>query len=325
MADTSTGVPSAEVAFDCDVLDSDEASLVVKQRLGQIIYVQVLSGSLPSYLSNVLVHSYGSWPHHTLIGRPAAGAFRPTPAELSVPAGRTYTVTVLASLSPLGKIRPYLREALDPPARLAPTAVPVAVEGFPYGYGFRTLAGRLRVAPGSSTESDLEARLTDMRQLQTEAIFRAMAIRRQVAQSKPGVAIDLLLGALEDEAEHVRGMAAYDLRPFAARLPLAPFLAAIEDKRVPNAAACLAAAYVFAAHPDEVPIEALLDLYHHMSLGVERPIIQAVVVSAMGRLGERTTAEVTELLTDIVHGSGPVQDVRVREQASIALRGHGLP
>ncbi len=130
---------TAHVPFECTVLDADEAPFRVQQRWGVVVYVRVISGTLPATLPNILIAPYG-W----LIARPATGAFAPVAASLSVPAGRTYAVTMLARLPPLAGMRPYLRGGLHPPTDLDPMAVPVALEGLPDG--FRAIAGKLQAA-----------------------------------------------------------------------------------------------------------------------------------------------------------------------------------
>jgi hypothetical protein len=306
---------TVHVPFECTVLDADEAPLRVQQRWGVVVYVRVISGTLPATLPNILIAPYG-W----LIARPAKGAFAPVAASLSVPAGRTYAVTMLARLPPLAGMRPYLRGGLHPPTDLDPMAVPVALEGLPDG--FRAIAGKLQAASKrrdvvAPTREALAIQLNHIRQA---ASTRSMALRNHVAQSTTDTAIEQLLEALADEIADVRETAAHALQPFAARLPIAPFLAAIRDKRALNFAWCLAAAFVFAAHPDEVPIEALLDLYHNMSPKQwPRPLVQVVVVRAMGRLGDRAPDEVIDLLASILQERRAIHDIRVRRQAAIAL------
>src|SRR5260370_22483849 len=101
---------TAHVPFECTVLDADEAPFRVQQRWGVVVYVRVISGTLPAALPNILIGPY-AW----LIARPAKGAFAPVAATLSVPAGRTYSVTTLASLPLLAGMRTYLRGSLPPP------------------------------------------------------------------------------------------------------------------------------------------------------------------------------------------------------------------
>lgn len=321
MTDTSATFVSTPPVFVARVLDADAAPLIVKGRAGVIVYVQVVVGTLPSAVRNVLVRT-DSWPWvGTLYGRPEKGAFAPTAARLAVPAGRTYPVAVLASLPALGTMRPYLRAGLNPPPHLDPTAVPVALEGLPRH--FRATAGQLSAmgAPGGRTEVDRHALTAQLQRITTEAQVAAMALPSAQRGADPHHApeVERILDALGDEREAVRDAAAYRLQPFAAQLPLAPFLAAIQDKRDLNAAACLAAATVFAAHPDEVPVDALLDLYHHMGAGVHVERVHMAVVQAFGRLGARASVEVIELLSSILQDQRAHHGIGVRMLAANAL------
>jgi hypothetical protein len=321
MTDTSATSLSTPPAFVAGVLDADAAPLIIKGCAGVVVYVHVLTGALPSAVRNVLVRTDG-WPWvSTLYGRPEKGAFAPTAARLTVSAGRTYPVTVLASLPALGMMRPYLRAGLNPPPQLDPAAIPVALEGLPRH--FRATAGELSAvgASGDRTEVDQQELLAQLQRRTNEALLAAWQLRPPPGGevTHHATEVERVLDALGDERETVRDAAANYLRPFAARLPLAPFLAAIQDKRDLNAAACVAAATVFAAHPDEVPIEALLDLYQHMGAGVHRVLVHMVVVQAFGRLGARASVEVIELLSDTLQGRGASHDIRVRMLAANAL------
>ncbi len=321
MTDATTTSLSAPPAFVAEVLDADAAPLIVKGRAGVIVYVRMLIGTLPSAMRNVLVRADG-WPWvSTLYGRPDKGAFTPTAARLTVPAGRTYSVTVLASLPAFGTMRPYLRAGLNPPPQLDPAAEPVALEGLPRH--FRATAGQLSAVgePGGRTAVDQQALSAQLQRMTMEALYALLQLLPPPGGevTHNATEVERLLDALGDEREPVRDAAAGHLRSFAAQLPLAPFLAAIQDKRDLNAAAWLAAARVFAAHPDEVPIEALLDLYHHMGAGVHRVLVHMVVVQAFGRLGARASVEVIEVLSSILQDQRASHDIRVRQLAANAL------
>src|SRR5260370_34931223 len=95
---------TAHVPFECTVLDADEAPFRVQQRWGVVVYVRVISGTLPATLPNILIAPYG-W----LIARPATGAFAPVAASLSVPPGPTHPSTTLARLRPRPGLGPSLR------------------------------------------------------------------------------------------------------------------------------------------------------------------------------------------------------------------------
>jgi hypothetical protein len=316
MSDVSTSDESSTSAdFTCAVLDADEAVLHIKGRAGPIVYVRPLSGRLPSYVPNVLISEY--W---YLYGRPAKGTFNPTPADLTVPAGRVYAVTLLATLPPLASMRPYLRAGLNPPADIDPEAVPVALEGLPWR--FRATAGSLVSVrdPKRGGVPDREELIALAKQLQHDALEEGHALWLMSRRQQAGDTVERLLEALGDERRDVRDAAAHFIQPFAAQLPIEPFLAAIRDKRAINFAACLAAAYVFAAHPAEVPVDALLDLYHNLGskywAGTD---VKIVVVAAMGKLGARATDEVIEVLAQALKEPRAIVDIRVRRQAAIAL------
>lgn len=306
---------TAHARFACAVLDADEAPFLVQRRHGVVVYVRVSSGTLPATLTNVLIDPYGR-----LRARPAKGAFAPVAAMLSVPAGRIYSVAVLACLPPLAEMRPYLRGGLRPPPHLDPMAVPVALEGLPDG--FRAVAGTLVAVPesGDAAPPSREALAKRRHHMPVVAAMRSMDLRQYIARSDSVSAIARVIEALDDELADVRESAALALRPFAAQVPIAPFLAAITDKRALNFGWCLAAAFVFAAHPAEVPIDALLDLYHHMSPKQwPRPLVQAVALQAMGRLDNRASPEIIDLLAGILQERRAIHDIRVRRQAAIAL------
>lgn len=316
MSDVPTSDESSTSAdFTCAILDADKAVLHIKGRAGPIVYVRPLSGTLPSYVPNVLVGEY--W---YLYGRPAKGAFNPTPADLTVPSGRVYPVTLLATLPPLARMRPYLRAGLNPPPSIDLEAVPVALEGLPWR--FRATAGSLVSVrdPKRSSVPDREELIALAKQLQHDALEEDHTLWLMSRQQQTGSTLEKLLEALGDERQDLRDAAAHLIQPYAAQLPIEPFLAAIRDKREINYAACLAAAYVFAAHPDEVPISALLDLYHNLGSKYWAGTgVKIVVVAAMGRLGARATDEVIEVLTQALSEPHAIVDIRVRWQAAIAL------
>lgn len=319
MSDISAIDHIQPTTFECAVLDADEAALRIKQRVGLIVYVRLLSGTLPPYLPNVLVGPYGY-----LHGRPLKGAFAPVPARLAVPAGRSYYVTLLAALPPLHAMRSHMRSGLNPPYDLDPSAVPVALEGLPRG--FRATTGRLIAVPEQGTpEFDRLAVWSQVQEITYNGWMQARQLPKPGNQEDTSSAIEKILEALTHELEEVRDAAARALRPFAAQIPLAPFLSAIRDKRRLNHAACRAAAYIFTAHPDEVPIEALLDLYSNLELGPSRPLVQVVVIQAMGRLGDRVPDTIIDLLASIlidtqIGSEKPAShDVRVPPQAALAL------
>src|SRR5690349_8133931 len=192
--------------FECVVLDADLPIFQVKKLEGVLAYVRVLSGKLPALMRNVLVDTWGN-----LLGRPEKGAFMPSAANLVIPAGRSYPVTLLASLPPLATLRPYLRNALLPAHDLDPAALPVALGGLPQD--FRAVAGRLVSAPRSTpVEVDPMALWEAGQKAQEAGLHRAIALGDVVANNKPSLAVEHILTALTDEIEDVRFAAAYRLR-----------------------------------------------------------------------------------------------------------------
>ncbi len=323
MSDTSPNTASMPPMFEAGVLDADSASFSMKRHSGVIVYVRLLVGTLPSYTADVLVR-FESYLGNTLIGRPGQDGFKPTRARLTMPAGRSYLVTVLATLPALNNMRPHLAAGLEPAPDMDAAAVPVALEGLPIRYGthFRPTAGTLVSLgePGDGHGAEWEELLARSHHSSWFDLYARVASLRDLDGSNGDArTVDRILEALGDESEEVRLTAAYSIRTVATRLAIAPFLSAIRDKRYINVAACLAAAYVFAAHPTEVPVEALLDLYHHMGRGLHRGDIQAIVVRSMGRLGPRASTEVVELLSDILQEPHAIYDFRLRVMAARAL------
>lgn len=327
---------TAELAldFECAVLDADLPVFSIKRLEGILVYVRLLSGSLSSPMTNVVVDNSGD-----LLGRPDKGVFAPTRAQLRVPAGRTYQVVLLASLPTIGTMRQYLRHALWPPAGLDPEARPVALAGLPLH--FRATSGRL--VSSSSRPSEAMASMPTTRDL-WEAESRVVAESRHRAMALFGVwrlyptvpviqsllaargneFIETLLEALRDEIEEVRMAAAHALSMLAHRLPVGPFLEAIGDTRPLNFAACEVAAHVFAAHPEEVPVETLVNLYHSMEHSAKRPAsrayhrsdVETAALRAMGRLGARAPVQ---LLANILEEEHAIYAIDVRRAAAAAL------
>lgn len=306
--------------FACRLLDADEAGFVVKGRSGVIVYVRPISGTLPSPMRNVLVHSYAPMPWITLHGRPEKGAFVPLRATLTVPAGRSYAVTVLATLPDLDGMRPYLRVGLNPAPDIELGAIPMVLEGLPRD--FRATSGQLTSAGEAEPdgEFDHENLWAHTMQLQQDALGRAMEVAALIRRYRGDVPIEPILRTLSDEASNVRDAAAHHVSQIAHRLPWQSFLPTIRDKRQINFPALLAAAYVFAAHVDEVPIEVLFDLFHNACPKQwGHPLVQIVVVQAMGHLGDRVTPEVIELVAGILLEQRTIYDIRVRAQAAVTL------
>jgi HEAT repeat protein len=198
----------------------------------------------------------------------------------------------------------------------------VALEGLPDR--FRATAGSLVADPGAHDVAPSEAALTiRLDRIRSDAYLRSMALRILNPETATDDTVAYIVAALDDEITFVREAAAHSLHLFGDRLPLAPFLSAIRDKRALNFAWCLAAAHVFAAHADEVPIDALLDLFFNMSPNqASRSEVQFAVVQAMGRLGARATDEVVELLAGMLEhrqATHRPHDIRVRWQAANSL------
>lgn len=319
--------------FVCDVIDADESSLKVNGRYGLVIYVRLVTGVLPSSIRNFVAGK----------ARLEPGAFAPTSARLTAPAGRTYDVVLLATLPPLHAMRPALRGQMRPPASITSDAQPVVLEGLPRHEMFRPRHSLL-VATGAPETSmrdegaehtalshrqrrklarlDREFIYLRERQLQNKILhastLRSVALQTAVRERPTDVVAKMLLEALEDENSMVRGTAANLMQHVVTQLPLTPFLDMIKEKGALNEAACEAAAYAFVAHADEVPVDAVLDLYHGQ-YGASSPIIRTIACQAMGRLGERATDEVVGLLAAIVSERRAIYDIRVRRQAAISL------
>lgn len=311
--------------FVCDVIDADELSFGVKGHFGLVVYIRRTEGVLPPLITNFVAGK----------ARPTTRYVVFTPARLVVPAGRTYHVRVLAVLPPMSAMRPYLRSHLRPPSELASDVQPVILEGLEMLSRFRPREGQLIAEGAPVTEGDdgtVSSRrqrrkaLEDfrgvlfnyLRNLDSAGQQRAYTLREAARRQAPEVAAKMLYEALRDEDEHVRSTAAYWLRTVANQIPLERFLGVLHDKGIMNAAEWEATAYVYTAHANEVPVEAVLDIYNG-EYGFHSPLIHTIAVDAMGRLGERATDEVIALLANIVSEPRAMYDIRVRRQAAIAL------
>lgn len=313
------GAPIME-PFVCMLLDADDAGFVVKGRGASIAYARLLSGTLPPRMRSVLVHSDAPFPWITLHGRPEKGGFVPLRATLTVPEGRSYAVTVLATLPDLDGMRPYLRAGLNPPPGIEQGAIPLALEGLPRE--FRATSGQLTSAGDAEPEGsyDRETLWAHLMRLQQEALGRAMEVATLTRRYGRDAPVEPILHALSDEMFDVRDAAAHHMSYIAHRLPWRSFLPAVRDMRQLNFPALLAAAHVFAAHSDEVPIEVLFDLFHNACPRQwGHPLVQIVVVRAMGQLGDLVTPEAIALLAGILLEQRTIYDIRVRAQAAAAL------
>lgn len=308
---TDAGESSAD-AFECRVVAHDEAEMQYHWRLGHVVYVQVERGTLPTPPKNVLVHTNDStWRPVTLLPRPRPGELVPVPATLIVPQGRIYAVTVLCVLPPLAAMRPHLRSGFRPPADLDPTAFPLALEGLTRHFravGSRLLSG----APDPTTAEYLGEPYSNTWDQPNLAHMQAMRADRLKAADGDAQAIARLMETLTHEQERLRYVAAGELLWVADRLPVAPFLDAVEDKSEWNVDSLVLAGRVFGLHASEIPVEAVLDLYH-TDLWGDR--VQVEAVRALGYFGDRAPLDLLiDLLTTTQHTS-----LRVRAQAALAL------
>lgn len=343
------------ILFVCEALDADEyclhsfVEIEGRERnrypgAGPIVYVRLISGALPSPIA--AIQGPTSYPHNASLAHIAAGAFAPATARLKLARGRVYETTLLGSFQPLNEMEPSMRAVLRPTCHVSPDARPVILESMLTPYtAFRPRQAQLigyvkdaqSTAPVRRTHSKRRARVRDAvagielmeryRALQNEITLRQITVGGLIQQLGPDAAIQPLLSALNDEIHQVRETAAYQLGRLANRIPLAIFLDAIgartpldavQERSPLNAAVCEATVYMFYQHVDEVPVQALLDLYHGM-YGISSPTIHATAISAMGRLAERVTDEVVETLAGIVTERRAMFDVRVRSAASKAL------
>jgi hypothetical protein len=309
---------SVSEGFTCELLDTDLPYYFSKGYAGIIVYVRLLSGTLPAITSNVLIDESAD-----LRGRPAKGSFSPIHAQLTLASGRNYHVALLARLPTLAEMRPYLRSALMPPPNLDMAAIPLVLGGLPLH--FRAISGRLE-SSGAEKYSE-----SDLQRLAVELWIAAEQVRREGYQRRftllgPGrlgkpVTKEEVLEALDDEFDDMRLAAAYAIGSVADQLPVAPFLEAIRDMRPINCGWCLAAAFVIGAHPDEVSPETLVELYH----GVERVagrhahepvLIQVETLRAMGHFGARAPVD---LLAQVLTEPRAMYDIRERWTAAEAF------
>jgi hypothetical protein len=303
--------------FECLVVGIDEAEFKILRHWGEVVYVRVLRGVLPSRLSNVLVNSESRGYYRWLFGRPRKGEFTPTPVTLVMPSRRAYRLTLLAALPSLADLRPYLRSGLRPPDDLDPRAVPVAIESFaPY---VNTFANRFRPLDGHLFGGWEPIKGAEV---QREGIpwDRVWAMRALDGRSD-AAAITTLIEALHDEIELVRGIAAYSLTPYARRLPIEPFLALARDTSVLNEDACRVAAAVFGAHADVVPLETVIDLYRD----APDEWTAAAAVWAMGQYGDRSPVDLLGRMLLVYFEVGPheyrfMNSGAVRREAARTLR-----
>jgi hypothetical protein len=318
LQDSSTKGKVSE-GFTCELLDTDLPYYYIQGYRGIIVYVRLLSGTLPLVTSNVLIDQSAD-----LRGRPATkGAVTPILARLTLHTDRSYSVALLARLPTLAEMRPYLRSALMPSPDLDMTAIPVVLGGLPLH--FRAIAGRVESSAAEKySESDLQRLSIDLymaaEQVRREGYQRRFALLGPGRLGKP-VTKEEVLEALDDEFDDMRVAAAYAIGTVADQLPVAPFLEAIRDMRPINCGWCLAAACVFGAHPDEVSPETLVELYH----GVERVagrhahesvLIQVETLRAMGHFGVRAPVD---LLAQVLTEPRAMYDIRERWTAAEAL------
>jgi HEAT repeat protein len=312
---------SVSEGFTCELLDTDLPYYFSKGYAGIVVYVRLLSGTLPAITSNVLIDESAD-----LRGRPAKGSFFPIPAQLTLASGRNYHVALLARLPTLAEMRLYLRSARMPPPNLDMAAIPLVLAGLPLH--FRAISGRLESSGAEKySEPDLQRLAIDLwiaaEQVRREGYQRRFALLGPGRLGKP-VTKEEVLEALDDEFDGMRTAAAYALGTVADQLPIAPFLQAIRDMRPINCGWCLAAAFVFGAHPDEVSPEILVELYE----GVERAagrqlgrahecvLIQVEALRAMGHFGARAPVD---LLAQVLTETRAVYDIRERCAAAEAL------
>lgn len=302
--------PAAD--FECRVVAHDEAVMQYHRRLGHVVYVQVEQGALPTAPRNVLVRAADNkWQPVTLLPRPRPGELVPVPATLIVPQGRIYAVTVLCVLPPLAAMRPHLRSGFHPPMDLDPAAVPLALEGLTRHFravGSRLLSG----APAPTTAEYLGELYSNTWDQPDWARLQALRADRLQAANGDVEALARLVETLNHEQERLRNVAAGELLWVADRLPVAPFLDAVRDKSELNVDTLVLAGRVFGLHASEVPVEAVLDLYHTELWGDR---VQVEAVRALGYFGDRAPLN---LLIDLMTGP-QLMSLVVRAQAALAL------
>ena len=236
-------------------------------------------------------------------------------ALLSLPNGRAYPVNVLAALPPFANMRPHLRSGLRPPPGLdVRDLIPIAVEGLgpdPWSWDFRVTSGVLHGT------TDIPLTRDDFHdgwvRAESDTDVRRRSLRRLPVQLDPEH-IEHIFTALYDEMGDVRRSAAYEIkwRELGHLLPLEPFLIAARDTRQINEAACLAATFVFAAHPAETPVEAVIDLYVDW-YGMP---VKAAALDALGFFGDRSPIEI---LAGILHERRAMYGIDERCSAAYAL------
>jgi hypothetical protein len=166
------------------VVDTDDATLTLGDRIGQIVYVLPPLDWLPPPRPHVLARGPGDLLGRALANIPNSAQQPAVPLRvwLRVPAARIYPATVLACLPPLGVLRARLRNALTPAATLDATAVPVALADLPDS--FRATGSALSLAPASDEAEAEDHALAIRRRLEglqrLEAVF---ALERQAGDA----------------------------------------------------------------------------------------------------------------------------------------------
>ncbi len=354
---THATTSNAESPFVCEVLDADEkygewivdtgepkktrsGRITTHVRSGIVLYVRLVSGALPSPVA-LMDEATDRYTFGT--ARFAPGAFAPTPVDVITTSGNVYEMTLLGSFPPLCELPPAMRAMFHPTCYVGPEACPIILECVASLIdGFRPRNAQLIAhwPPATSTLTETamgmpmhsthlkrhvrrqrkqaaEAHAAQLTRYMREKMRRIFEVHRLIQDLGPDAAIDPLLAALNDELRDVRAAAAAQLSRIAQRLPVTPFLSAIQDRSWLNADVCYVAAHVFLAHIDEVPVAALLDLY----AGGDAPWytnVRITAIQAMARLGDQAPDEVVALLTDIAAHKSSV-DIRVRWSVAKAL------